>query len=315
MLFLDEEIILNSGQDDVGINKFQAIRRMFPFSLDRLLNLDEFDIIGRQLSLEGYKDWEIVEAGCMIIAQHRINILDKELSPKEMSDSLKKYIENYVETEDSPFPSAEAFTLKIVRTQVITDRITRMTRSETLRPPIGTPIKIEDVAENRVPENCLYNKTKDGYHLWKIVFPKFDWEINIGCGTDDSEAFIFSEELANDLAKYVNMIDWWLTQLETCRKDTLNISVFEEKFYKRFHPQMYENAIEESHDLSKIPIITSWRDESENPHMQLVVTDSINKQSRSRRLYYAFCGILDCIGGLEKPQAAKKAAELLKTLE
>ena len=49
--------------------------------------------------------------------------------------------------------------------------------------------------------------------------------------------------------------------------------------------------------------------------MKLAVTESIVQQPRSRRLYYAMCSIFDCVGGLSKPEAAKKDAELVAELE
>ena len=59
----------------------------------------------------------------------------------------------------------------------------------------------------------------------------------------------------------------------------------------------------------------SWLDSQGKPHMKLAVNETIAQQPRMRRLFYAMCGILDCVGGMPKPEAAKKSAELVETLE
>ncbi len=172
----------------------------------------------------------------------------------------------------------------------------------------------------------MHVKTKDNYHLWTVLFPKTqsetaglsisdEWKNKIGCDNADSEAFRFCEDLAHDLAKYVTMIDYWIDQLASSRKTELNISVVGEGLFKKLFPDSYMKALEGRLAIDGIPIIMSWRDGEGKPHMKLGVNELISQQPRMRRLFYVMYGILDTIGGLPKPDAAKKAAELVKTLE
>jgi hypothetical protein len=94
--------------------------------MKRLLGLQEFDVIGRQLSLEGYKDWEIVKAACNIVMLHRIGILDRSVTAIELAQKAQEYFASYSETEESPCPPKETFVLKMIRDQVHADRLSRM---------------------------------------------------------------------------------------------------------------------------------------------------------------------------------------------
>lgn len=313
-----------SDADNLRREKMAALQSKFPFTMKRLLELEDFQVVGRQLSLEGYKDWEIMQAACNIVMFYRIGTLGKDVTADELAGKVREYIAHYTESENSMFPITENFILKRVRDQIHVDRLTRMARSEQLRPSVGTPVPIEEVAEHRTPENCLYTKTKDGYHVWKVLFPKFEqgtptvsiseeWEGIIGCASDDSTSFRFSEDLANDLAKYATMIDWWLTILKSAKKDALNIAVYEAKKFKELFPKIYAEFT--TADIEVVPLIYSGRDPAGKPHMKLAVTETIVQQPHMKRLYYALCGILDCVGGIPKPEAGEKAAELVAQLE
>jgi hypothetical protein len=287
------------------------------------MKLDEFHVVGRQLSLEGYKDWEVVQACCNIVMSYRIGTMDNGVTAEEIARRTEDYVKNYAENESSPFPSAETFVLKRVRDQIHADRLSRMARSKQLRPTIGTAIPVKDVAQQHTPENCIYAKSTDGYHLWQVLFPKFEqnkplsiseeWKITIGCESDDSVSFRFSEDLAYDLAKYAAMIDWWLTGMQSAKKAVLNISVYEAKRFKDLFPKVYSEFT--STEITDVPLIYSGRDPSGKPHMKLAITETIVQQPRMKRIYYAMCGILDCVGGMQKPDAAKKANELVAQLE
>lgn len=315
---------MSPDANDVRKEKMAILHDKFPFTMKRLLELDGFQTVGRQLSLEGYKDWEIMQAGCNIVMFYRIGTMGKDMTAEELADKAEDYFRNYVESEASPFPAAETFVLKRIRDQIHGDRLSRMVRSEQLRPSIGTAVPIEEVAQHRTPENCVYSESKDGYHLWNILFPEFEqgtsalsvskeWHIIIGCAPDDSTSFRFSEDLAYDLAKYATMIDWWLTGLESTKKDVLNIAVYESKKFKQLFPKIYSEFTKT--EITNVPLIYSGRDSSEKPHMKLAITETIAQGPRMKRLYYAMCGILDCVGGMPKPEAAKKAAELVAQLE
>jgi len=303
----------------------KALQERFQFTIDRLMNAKEFDVIGRQLSLEGYKDWEILQAACDLVMSFRIGV-GGDVGLEELRRHMEEYLTQYVETDKSPFPPIEAFTVKRVRDQIHADRLARMARSQQTKPPMNKAISPEEVGEYHDPQNCIYVKTKDNYHLWTVLFPKIqpetvvlsvsdEWRIKIGCDNADSEAFRFCEDLAHDLAKYATMIDYWIDELASSRKTELNISVVGEGLFKKQFADSYRKALEGRLAIDETPIIISWRDGKGAPHMKLGVNELISQQPRIRRLFYAMCGILDTIGGLPKPDAAKKAAELTKALE
>jgi hypothetical protein len=173
-----------------------------------------------------------------------------------------------------------------------------------------------ELAETRAPENCLYTKTRDGYHLWRILFPKDHYQIDVGCASDDSVGFTFSEDLAHYLAKYATIIEWSLDKLPTARKGKLSIAVYEEVRFKEHWPKDYSKGVGDAGQIGEIPILMSWREGRGEGHMKIAVTEKITtEQPRARRLYYALCGVFDSLGGLEKPIAAQTAAQLFKTLE
>jgi hypothetical protein len=316
-------VLTSPDANDLRKEKMAILRDKFPFTMEYLLGLDGFQTVGRQLSLEGYKDWEIMQAGCNIVMFYRIGTLGRDVTAEELADRAEDYFRNYVESDSSPFPAAETFVLKRVRDQIHGDRLTRMARSEQLRPSTGTAVPIEEVAQHRIPENCIYSKSKDGYHLWKILFPKFDqgtstvsiseeWHIIIGCASDDSTSFRFSEHLAYDLAKYATMVDWWLATMKSTKKAVLNIAVYEAKKFKKLFPKIYGEFTRT--EITNVPLIYSGRSPSGEPHMKLAITETM-VQPRTKRLYYAMCGILDSVGGMPKPEAGKKAGELVAQLE
>lgn len=128
-------------------------------------------------------------------------------------------------------------------------------------------------------------------------------------------AFTFSEDLARDLAKYATMVDFWVGELPSCSKTELNIVVIDEDLFKKMFHESYVRGLEGRSEIDGTPIIMSWKDAEGKPHMKLVVNTTILGQPRMQRLFYAMCGILDSVGGLPKPEAAKKANELVGTLE
>lgn len=162
-----------SNSHDLRTEKLGILHQRFPRTLDSLAGTKEFDILGRQLSLEGYKDWEILQAGCNMVMSFRIGA-DTVRDPKELTGRLKEYGKDYARNDELPLPRVEIFTLKRVRQQIHADRLARMGRSEELTPPLNEPISIGDVGESREPKNCIYVKTKDNFHLWAVLFPKHE---------------------------------------------------------------------------------------------------------------------------------------------
>lgn len=45
-----------SDADNLRKEKMAALQRKFPFTMKRLLKLEEFQVVGRQLALEGYNN-------------------------------------------------------------------------------------------------------------------------------------------------------------------------------------------------------------------------------------------------------------------
>lgn len=159
-----------------------------------------------------------------------------------------------------------------------------------------------------------------------MFFPEFDEKaggistskecrIKIGCDSIDTVSFRFCNRLAHDLAKYATMMDFWISQLKSARKKELNIAVLEERLFKQLFPESNVKGLRGGQEIAGTPIIASWRDNEGKPHMKLGINEAISQQPHMTQLFYAMYGILDTIGGLPKPDAAKKAAELVKTLE
>ena len=311
--------------EDIGVEKFRILQEKFPLTLEHLSQSEEFDAIGHQLALEGYKGWEVLEAGCNIVLSYRVDPGgNKTLA--ELADRIAEHAKNYVESAYSPFPPAGCFTLKRVRGQVHVDRATRLLRSKELSQPMAENVPVKEVEERRDPQNCLYARTKDNYDLWMVLFPKFhnqteristseEWRIRIGCDSKDSVSFVLCDGLARDLAKYATMIDFWISRLKSARKEELNIVVYDEKLFEKLFPSSYLESLQGRQEIDGTPIVMSWLDSQGKPHMKLAVNETIAQQPRMRRLFYAMCGILDCVGGMPKPEAAKKSAELVETLE
>ena len=308
---------------DIGVEKFRILQEKFPLTLEHLSLSEEFDAIGHQLALEGYKGWEILVAGCNIVLNYRLNPSGNE-TPAELADRTAEYVEKYVETDYSPFPPAQYFTLKSVRDQVLVDRIFRLKGSTELSRLMTEGVPTKEVEESYDPQNCIYARTKDNFDLWMVLFPEFDsgeistseeWRIRIGCDSTDTVSFRFCDSLAYDLAKYATMVDFWISQLKSARKEELNIVVYDERLFEKLFPRTYLEALQGHQEINGTPMIMSWRDSEGKPHMKLAINEAIAQQPRMRRLFYAMCGILDCIGGMPRPEAAKKSAELAETLE
>jgi hypothetical protein len=311
------------SETDIRSDKFKALASKFPATLQYLRQSQEFNSIGQQLTFEGYNDWEIVQAGCNIIMNFRVDP-DGKLPNDERIKKLSEYIESYVETVYSPFPPIGYLVLKKVRDQVHADRATRLVRLKNLTTDISIPV--EELKEAREPQNVLYALTKDNFDLWVVLFPKFDpltkeiidwkeWDIRIGCDPKDSVSHEFCEALAHDLAKYVTMIDFQLNRLNSTTKKELNISVYEEELFRKLFADTYNEALQGRSEIGDSPIIMSWCDNEGRPHMKLGINKMISKHSRMKRLFYVMCGIFDCIAGVPKPEAAKMAAAFVRSLE
>lgn len=74
-----------SDADNLRREKMAALQSKFPFTMKRLLELEDFQVVGRQLSLEGYKDWEIMQAACNIVMFYRIGTLGKDVTADELA--------------------------------------------------------------------------------------------------------------------------------------------------------------------------------------------------------------------------------------
>lgn len=311
------------SETDIRSDKFKALASKFPVTLQYLRQSQEFDSIGQQLTFEGYNDWEIVQAGCNIIVNFRVDP-DGKLPNDERIKKLGEYVKSYVETAYSPFPPTGYFVLKRVRDQVHADRAARLVRLKNLTTDVSIPI--EELKEDREPQNVLYVLTKDNFDLWVVLFPKFDpltreiidskeWDTKIGCDPKDSVSHEFCEALAHDLAKYVTMIEFQLDRLNSTTKKELNIVVYEEELFKKLFADTYSEALQGRSEMGDSPIIMSWRDSEGKPHMKLGINKMISEHSRMRRLFYVMCGIFDCIGGMPKPEAAKMARTFVESLE
>ena len=309
---------------DLRIEKLQILQQRFPLTLSRLKQTPEFDILGRQLTLEGYEDWEIFQAACNIVLFYSFEPEGKKTP--DLTNKLPEYIENCVETAYSPFPPTDHFTLKKVRNQIHADRMARLARSGVHVRETNNGMFTKQVLEDREPQNCLNGRSRDNFDLWMILFPKLvpgkerlsiseEWKIRVGCDSTDTVAFRFCADLAHDLAKYATMIDYWVSELDSTRKAELNIAVVEERLFKKLFTDSYAKALEGRAEIGSVPIIMSWRDDEGKPHIKFGINELILQQPRMKRLFYAMCGILDCIGGLQKPDAARKAAQLVQTLE
>ncbi len=314
-----------SSNIDIRSEKFEILQQRFPLTLERLAQPQEFKAIACQLALEGYIDWEILQAGCNAVATYRIDP-ERSMPSEELVNRLVEYAESYVETPYSPFPPAEYFVLKGMRSQVHADRLARLVRLTKLTDSSNASIAIKEIEEDRDPQNLISARTKDNFDLWMALFPRFDartrelsvspeWRIKIGCDSNDPVSHGFCEDLARDLAKYAAMIEFWLEQLDSARKSELNIAVVEEKLFMKLFPETYSKALEGRTEIYSTPIIMSWRDDENKPHMKLVINTMISNQPRMKRLFYVMCGILNCVGGLPKLEAANKAALLTETLE
>lgn len=101
--------------------------------------------------------------------------------------------------------------------------------------------------------------------------------------------------------------------MKSTKKAVFNIAVYEAKKFKELFPEIYAQFT--TTEITNLPLIYSGRDPSGKPHMKLAITETIVQEPRMKRLYYAMCGILDCVGGMPKPEAAKKAGELVAQLE
>ena len=310
---------------DVRLDTFKALASKFPLALQHLRQSQEFDSIGQQLTFEGYNDWEIVQAGCNIIMNYRVDP-DGKLSNHQRTKKLSEYVESYVETAYSPFPPAGHFVLKNVRNQVHADRASRIMRMRNMNLATGVSIPVEELKEAREPQNVLYVLTKDSFDLWVVLFPEFDpstkeiigskeWDIRIGCDPKDSVSHEFCEALAHDLAKYVTMIDFQLDRLNSTAKKELNITVYEEQLFKKLFADLYNQALQERSEIVDSPIIISWGDTEGKPHMKLGINKMICEHSRMRRLCYVMCGIFDCVGGMPKLEAARMARAFVESLE
>ncbi|MGA2239355.1 MAG: hypothetical protein ABSG74_09105 [Candidatus Bathyarchaeia archaeon] len=313
------------SETDIRSDKLKALASKFPVTLQYLRQSQEFDSIGQQLTFEGYNDWEIVQAGCNIIMIYRVDP-DGKLPNDERIKKLSEYVGTYVETAYSPFPPAGYFVLKKVRSQVHADRATRLVRLKNMNLTTDFSIPIEELKEDREPQNVLYVLTKDNFDLWVVLFPKFDpltreiidskeWDIKIGCDSKDSVSHEFCEALAHDLAKYVTMIDFQLDRLNSTTKKELNVAVVEEELFRELFANTYNEALQGRSGIGDSPIIMSWRDNEGRPHMNLGINKMISKHSRMKRLFYVMCGIFDCIGGMPKPEAAKMAGAFVESLE
>ena len=95
---------------DIGEEQFRILQQKFPLTLKHLLQSEEFDAIAHQLALEGYKGWEAIQAGCHIVLKYRVDPHGRK-TPTELADRTAEYVEKYVETDYSPFPPAQYFTL------------------------------------------------------------------------------------------------------------------------------------------------------------------------------------------------------------
>jgi hypothetical protein len=309
--------------NDTRTKKLESLQRKFPTTAQRLFESREFDIIARQMTLEGYKDWEILEAGCMAVMNYHTDPEGK-IDAMDLPDRLWNYTEKYVDTAYSSFPPSEFFSPKRIRRQIHFNRLGRDTK------PDGASSRgltqEQDTEGGRDSENCLEVKTKDNFYLWIVLFPDFEhqknhisvseeWRLIVGCDSADVVSFRFCKELAQDLAKYATMIDFWLKQLDSTRKTELNIVVVEEKLFKKMFQDSYTKALNGRSQMNGEPIILTWQGPDGKPRIKLGINDEILRHPRMKRLFYATCGILECIGRVPKSEAIVKAFQLVGSLE
>ncbi len=302
--------------------KFEFLREKYPLTYERVMKSPEFNVLGNQLGLEGYKSWQILGAACSVVMNYRIDYEEK--ISRSDTDRVMKYVDRYVETPYSLFPSLEKLTLKEARNRIRAQLAPVALPNNLLNPRQEDPGNVGD--PNGDPENCLYVKTMDDFHLWFVYFPDYQtrpgeisisnkWKLKVGCDCKDTTSYRFSKELARDVAKYAGVIDFLVEGIESSRKKELAISVIDEGIMKeRFHDS-YVKALKGRAEIGSEAMILAWRDLKDEPHVKLGINEEISQQPRMKRLAYAVAGILQCISGLSQDRSLQLASEFVSSLE
>ena len=307
---------------DPNAANFEFLTDKYPLTSELATQSPKFRVLGNQLQLEGYENWQILGGLCSLVMDYRI---DHEAKiPRSENARVKSFVDGYVETPYSLFLSFDKLALKQVRDRIHTNLAPIDIPNSIPNGNLEGPVWINGI--NREPENVLYVRTQDNFDLWTVYFPDYhtkpgtisisdQWYLRIGCDCNDSLSHRLAKELAHDIAKYAGMVDSLLDGLESTRKKELSISVLEEGLMRKQFQDSYLKALKGRAGIGQEALVLAWRSLDDKPHMKLGINEEIGNQSRMKRLTYALTGLLICISGLSQDEASLNASEFVDTLE
>ncbi len=276
----------------------------------------------RQLQLQGYLDWEVIQAGCNVVVRYRV---DQEgvASAHELVARMERYIRDYRETEESPFPPAESFTKRRLREQILMDRAARMTRFAAPSPGATfSTTELEHTAPE--PHNLAYSKS-DGIHGWRILFYDLITEIPVEnvyvevISGDNEASFEAAESLARDLASDAGLIWDWLSGAGIRNNEKVVISVYIEPEFSKKFAKAHAMLVKDGQLTNRLPIaVGAARKRNGTLGVAIVLKEDLperdSEKTRKMVLQFALCGVFHLLSAIGKAEALDMSGKLVQTL-
>jgi hypothetical protein len=302
--------------------RLQKLASLFPVTMTKLNEDHGFGLTLRQMELQGYLDWEIIQAACNLVARYRI---DKQasLSAQELGTRLRAYFAGYHETEDSPYPPPGFFNKRALRRQALADRVARMTRI--VNPPLGASFaqtEVEPTAPE--PKNLAYSK-QGTIHGWKILFydlmtGSYIHDVFLQVITEDAEAvFEVAENLSRAIAADAGLIWNWLNESKIKNREPVVISVHEESSFSRLFPDAYKTLLKDGQLTDRLPIaVGAARKKNGTLGVRIVLKDNLpdrdDERTKSLVLKFALYGAVYLLCGKGKAEALDASGSLVRSL-
>lgn len=305
--------------------RLEKLSLHFPITMRKLMATKEFVLVSRQMQMQGYLDWEIMQAACNLVVRHRIDPQDAA-SPQKVATAVEQYMHEYKETEDSPFPPPDFFSKKSLRGQVLMDRGARMARFA--KPPVGA-VTSESELQHTVPEpgNLIYSKSQDGFHGWAVSFyelvpeTKPVRETHVQIISDANEvSFEAAETLARDLALDAGLVWDFFQNSGIKNREPVVVSVYAESQFALKFPRVHEMLRRDNQLTERLPVAGgAGRKKNGTLGVRIVLRDdAFELKDRSSIgklvLQFAVFGILHLLSGIEKPEALQMATEFVRKL-
>jgi len=101
----------------------ERMQHLFPYTIERLRRLQEYNAVVRRLRTEGYSEMEILNAACNLVMLYRLGIQKEprpmsELESRRVLEKVSNYLQNYIEEPTSPFPPPNYFADETMRIQL-----------------------------------------------------------------------------------------------------------------------------------------------------------------------------------------------------